>query len=97
MQKLRYRLVKQLHLSKRQLGLTLRLRTVAPLVFVALGACSQAFGTCYQGAANTLSTRGPSSQLSEGCTAQEANANGVSVVVCADGREGFMVVPSAEL
>ena len=72
-----------------------RAAALAPLL--ALGACSEAYGGCRKDGPAILATQDSRSHLPKGCTLNALRPDGVAAITCSDGREGFLVVPRADM
>ena len=66
-------------------------RTSAVLLLVVLGGCSTALQQCFAEDATRLTTSGSDPRMPQGCVVSEIQPNGLAVLECEGGREGFVV------
>lgn len=64
----------------------------AVLFLVLLGGCSTTIKECLASDTTRLLTSGTESQIPQGCVATETAPNGLALLDCDGGREGFMVL-----
>ena len=64
----------------------------AVLLLVVSGGCSTTNRECFTGGTTRLSTSGAEAQIPRGCVATETGPNGLVLLDCDGGREGFIVL-----
>ena len=70
-----------------------RRRLLSLSLLLALGACSQNIRQCLQGPGGPTAD-GTTVLIPQGCAAKGLGATGQQVIVCRDGREGFIAGPA---
>ena len=74
-------------------SLAFALRGAAAVLFpVLLGGCSTTTKECLASDTTRLSTNGTEAQIPQGCVATETGPDGLALLDCDGGREGFMVL-----